>query len=60
VDRKRAENLGRRERQLGIDTDDEAGRWLAAHDPKQSPPPREAKFKSKALHRWRRRQQRGG
>ncbi len=51
-----AERRGERERQFGLDPDDDAARWLAEHDP--APPPRESKskFKSKALHQWRQRQ----
>jgi hypothetical protein len=44
-----AKRRGERERQAGLDPDDEAARWLEEHDP---PPPR---FKSKALHRWQKR-----
>jgi hypothetical protein len=51
-----AEKLGERERALGLDPDDEASRWLAEHDPTPEPKPPNAATKSKALHRWRRRQ----
>ena len=47
--RKRAE----RERAVGLDPDDEAGRWLEEHDPKPPPPVPKSVTKSKALHRWR-------
>ena len=51
------EKLGERERALGLDPEDEASRWLDAHDPKPEPRPPKAATKSKTLHRWRRRQQ---
>jgi hypothetical protein len=46
-----------RERQTGLDPDDEAARWLGEHDPKPPPPESKGRFKSKELHRWRQRQQ---
>lgn len=55
-----AKRRGERERQAGIDPDDEAARWLAEHDPAPPPAPPKAPLKSKALHRFRQRQQRGG
>jgi hypothetical protein len=57
--RKSAEKLGERERAAGLDPNDEAARWLAEHDPKPKPPPPKSAHKSKTLHRWRQRQQRG-
>ena len=51
--KKRAE----RERKAGLDPDDEAAKWLEGHDPKPPPPESKSRFKSKELHRWRRRQQ---
>ncbi len=54
-----AETLARREREVGIDPDDEAARWLREHDPKPEPAPPKSLTKSKHLHRWRRRQARG-
>jgi hypothetical protein len=56
VSRRRAERLGERERQLGLDPEDEAARWLEEHDPKPPPPPPKAPLKSKLLHQWRQRQ----
>jgi hypothetical protein len=56
---KGAKKLGERERSVGLDAEDEATRWLDEHDP---PPPSrvpKAASKSKALHRWRQRRQRG-
>jgi hypothetical protein len=50
-----AEKLGERERELGLDSDDEAARWLAEHDPPQAPKPSKSLGKSKALHRWKQR-----
>jgi len=50
--RRRAE----RERAAGVEPEDDAGRWLDEHDPKPAAKPK--KFKSKALHRWRQREQR--
>lgn len=47
---------GERERVAGIDPDDEAGRWLAAHEPVAPPPVPKRPGKNKALHRFRRRQ----
>jgi hypothetical protein len=49
------EKLSARERNVGLDTNDEAARWLDEHDP--APPPAVPKraSKNKALHRWNRR-----
>ena len=54
--KKRAE----RERQIGLDPDDDAAKWLEEHDPKGpvSQPESKSRFKSKELHRWRKRQHR--
>jgi hypothetical protein len=48
-----------RERATGLEPDDDAARWLDEHDPPPQQPPSKAKFKSKELHRWRQRQERG-
>ena len=55
--REGARKRGERERQTGLDQDDEAAKWLEEHDPKPPPPESKSRFKSKELHRWRRRQQ---
>jgi hypothetical protein len=52
-----AQKLGELERELGLDPDDDASRWLQEHDPKPEPKPPRAATKSKTLHRWRQRQQ---
>jgi len=54
-----AKNLGERERTTGVDPDDEAARWLQEHDPEPEPKTPKSATKSKTLHRFRRRQQRG-
>lgn len=51
--------LGERERTVGLEPEDDATRWLDEHDPPPKPQPPKAASKSKALHQWRRRQQRG-
>jgi hypothetical protein len=55
-----AKRRGERERQAGLDVDDEAARWLARHDPPPAPPEPKSRFKSKDLHRWRERRKRDG
>jgi hypothetical protein len=51
-----ARKRGERERAAGLDPEDEAARWLEEHDPKPPPPVSKSVAKSKALHRWRRRE----
>jgi hypothetical protein len=55
-----AKRRAERERQAGLEPDDEAARWLEEHDPPPALPPSKARFKSKELHRWWEQQQRGG
>jgi hypothetical protein len=57
--RRGVEKLTERERNLGIDQEDEAGRWLAENDPKPPPQAPKSAKKSKTLHRWRQQHQRG-
>jgi hypothetical protein len=54
-----AKERGERERQVGLDAEDEAARWLEEHDPPPQPAPPKAASKSKNLHRWRQRRERG-
>jgi hypothetical protein len=54
-----AKKLGERERTVGLEPEDDATRWLVEHDPLPKPQPPKAASKSRALHQWRRRQQRG-
>jgi hypothetical protein len=58
ADRRReaAKRRGERERQAGLEPDDEAARWLDEHDQPPSPEPPRSAGKSKELHRWRRQQ----
>ena len=56
---KGARALGERERGLGLDPDDDAAQWLEEHDPPPKPEPPKSAAKSKVLHQWRQRQQRG-
>jgi hypothetical protein len=51
--------MSERERATGLDPDDEAARWLAENDPAPEPRTPKAARKSKALHRFRQRRQRG-
>ena len=52
-----AKRRAERERQAGLEPEDEAARWLDEHDPPAPSPASKSKFKSKELHRWR--EQRG-
>jgi hypothetical protein len=49
------EKRAERERQVGLDPEDAAARWLADHDPPAEPGVPKSASKSKLLHRWRRR-----
>jgi hypothetical protein len=55
-----AQKLGERERAVGLETDDDAAKWLAEHDPAPLPATPKAAHKNKQLHRWRQQQARGG
>ena len=44
-----------RERNAGLDPEDEASRWLEEHDPKPPPPMPKSASKNKLLHQWRKR-----
>jgi hypothetical protein len=57
---KGAKKLGERERTIGLEAEDEATHWLDDHDPPPKPQPPKSASKSKVLHQWRQRQQRGG
>ena len=53
-----ATKRGERERSAGLEEEDAAAQWLAANDPKLPPERPQRAFKSKAVHRFRQRQQR--
>ncbi|MGH3049103.1 MAG: hypothetical protein ACRDLK_03015 [Gaiellaceae bacterium] len=55
VSRRRAEKLAKRDRETGLDSEDEAARWLAEHDPEPEPQRPKRASKSKTLHLWRHR-----
>jgi hypothetical protein len=57
---KGAKKLGEHERTIGLDPTDEAGHWLDEHDSPPKPQQPKSASKSKVLHQWRQRQQRGG
>ena len=55
MDRKRVERMRERERNVGLEPDDEAAKWLGEHDPEPPPQTPKAASKNKVLHQWRRR-----
>jgi hypothetical protein len=55
-----ARKLAEREREVGLDANDEAALWLEQNDPKPEPRQPKAASKSKEMHRWRRRQAQHG
>jgi hypothetical protein len=57
---KGAQKGAERERAVGLEPDDAAAEWLEENDPAPRPQPPKAATKSKLLHQWRQRQQRGG
>jgi len=57
---KGAKKLSECERAVGLEPDDDAARWLEENDPPPKPQTPKAASKSKVLHQWRQRQQRGG
>jgi hypothetical protein len=50
-----AQKRAAREREVGLDPDDAAARWLQENDPKPEPTAPKSASKSKHLHRWRQR-----
>ena len=56
LSRQKVERMREREATVGLDSEDDAARWLAQND--APPPPASAKSlgKNKLLHQWRRRQ----
>ncbi len=49
-----------REANVGLDPDDAASKWLDEHDPPPAPETPKAARKSKALHQFRKQQQKKG
>jgi hypothetical protein len=46
------EKRSERERNTGLDPEDDASQWLEEHDPKPPPPVPKRATKNKTLHRW--------
>ena len=57
LSRKRVEKMREREASVGLDPDDAAAQWLEEHDAPPPPETPKSARKSKALHRFRRRQE---
>jgi hypothetical protein len=55
MNRKRVERMNERERNVGLEADDEAAKWLDENDPKPPPQTPKSASKNKVLHQWRRR-----
>jgi hypothetical protein len=55
VNRKRAERMSERERNVGLEPDDAAAKWLEENDPPPPPKTPKSASKNKLLHTWRRR-----
>lgn len=55
MNRRRVERMNERERNVGLEPDDDAAQWLAEHDPPPAPKTPKAAAKNKLLHTWRRR-----
>ena len=58
MDRKRVERMRERERNAGLDAEDDAAKWLDDHDPPAPPKTPKSASKNKLLHRWKRQQSR--
>lgn len=56
MNRKSAERRAERERNVGLEPDDDAAKWLEEHDPPPAPKVPKSLSKNKLLHTWRRRQ----
>ena len=52
------EKLSERERNVGLEPDDDASVWLDQHDPKPPPPVPKRASKNKVLHQWRKQRDR--
>jgi len=55
LSRRTVERMRLREANVGLDADDAAAKWLDEHEPRPEATAPKSARKSKALHRWRRR-----
>jgi hypothetical protein len=55
VERRRVERMNERERNVGLEPDDDAAKWLTEHDPPPAPRAPKSLGKNKLLHQWRKR-----
>jgi hypothetical protein len=55
LSRQKVERMREREATVGLDSEDEAARWLAANDAPAPDPAPKSLGKNKLLHQWRRR-----